>query len=283
MIWTLTGIEIKKMFYKPRTYLGLAGAALIPLTVMIIFYFKDPTPFIAKLLGTMFTLSGSILNGYLVSSITINHGTMNFFLPVLIVLVVGEIIAGEDQEGTLRLILSRPVYRSHFIIAKLISGVVYTFILILIMVLTGLGGGLQAYGKGSLFVSGLFFGNEGWFNILNSAEALDRLLMVYGAAFLVLLTITFLTFFLSSILKNPIAAMIFPLVLIIFFRILSSFPFLSEVKPYLFTTHMDLWVEFLAPEIAWPKIFNSALILTVHNIFFILGSFYLFTRKDILS
>jgi ABC-2 type transport system permease protein len=283
MIWILINIELRKMFYKARTYLGISGAVLIPLTVIIIFYFKDPTPFIARALGNMFTLSGSILNGYLVSLITINQGTMNFFLPVLIVLVVGEIIAGEYQEGTLRLILSRPINRSHFIISKLISASVYTFILMLIMLTISLGGGLLAYGDGSLFITGLFFGDEGWFNILNSSEALNRLLIVYGAAFLVLLTITSLTFFLSSILNNPVSAMIFPLVLIIFFRILSGFPFLSEVKPYLFTTYMDLWVDLLAPEIPWREILKSALILMAHSTIFILGSFYFFNHKDILS
>src|SRR5690554_4497659 len=143
MLWTLISIETKKMFRRPRTYLGFAGAALIPLTVMIIFYFKDPTPFIAKLLGNMFTLSGSILNGYLVSLLTINQGTMNFFLPVLIVLVVGEIIAGEEHEGTMRLILSRPINRGYFISSKFISAVLYNFILVLIMLAVGLGGGLN--------------------------------------------------------------------------------------------------------------------------------------------
>jgi len=283
MIWTLTTIEIKKMFHRPRTYLGFFGASLIPFTVILIFYFKDPTPFIAKVLGNMFTLSGSILNGYLVSLVTINQGTMNFFLPVLIVLFVGEIIAGENQEGTLRLILSRPVNRSHFIFAKLITATLYSFLLILIMLAIGLGGGLLAYGDGSLFVTGLFLGNEGWFNILNSENALIRLLMVYGAAYLVLLTIVSLTFFLSSILKNPISAMIIPLVLIIFLRIISAFPFLSEIKPYLFTSYMDLWVDILAPEIPWRKIIKSGAILTVHSFFFILGSFIFFNHKDILS
>lgn len=283
MVWTLIRIEIKKMFHKSRTYLGFLGAALIPLTVIIIFYYKDPTPFIAKILGDMFTLSGSILNGYLVSLITMNHGTMNFFLPVLVVLVVGEIVAGEEQEGTMRLILSRPVNRGYFLISKLISALIYTFILILIMVIVGLGGGLLAYGDGSLFVTGLLLGDEGWFNILNSAEAMNRLLLVYGGAFLVILTITFLTFFLSSILKNPISAMIFPLILVIFLQIISSFPFFNEIKPYLFTTYMDLWIDILAPEIPWEDILNSALVLMSHSILFILGSFYFFMRKDILS
>jgi|SRR5690554_3836179 len=283
MLWTLISIETKKMFRRPRTYLGFAGAALIPLTVMIIFYFKDPTPFIAKLLGNMFTLSGSILNGYLVSLVTMNQGTMNFFMPALIVLVTGEIIAGEEHDGTMRLILSRPVDRRFFLASKLLSALIYTFLLVLIMVVVGLGGGLLAYGNGSLFVSGLFLGNEGWFNILNSSEALNRMLIVYGAAFIVLLTVTSLTFFLSSILKNPIGAMIFPLLLIIFFRIISSFPFLTEIKPYLFTTYMDLWVDILAPKIDWPGIRNSALVLMVHSLLFVFGSFYYFNRKDILS
>lgn len=150
MVWTLIRIELNKMFRRPRTYLGLVGAALIPLAVIIIFAYKDPTPFIARILGDMFTLSGSILNGYLVSLVTINHGTINFFLPVLVVLVVGEIVAGEEQEGTLRLVLSRPVNRAYFLLSKLISSLLYTFLLVLIMAIVGLGGGLLVFGRGSL-------------------------------------------------------------------------------------------------------------------------------------
>lgn len=283
MIWSSLTIELKKMFKRPRTYLGLIGAALIPLTVIIIFQFKDPTPFIASALGEMFTLSGSILNGYLVSLVTLNHGTVNFFVPVLIVLVVGELIAGESQEGTIRLILSRPIQRYQWLTAKLISAIIYTFLLFVIMITIGLGAGLIIFGEGSLFITGLFLGNEGWFNILESETALTRLLMVYGAAFLILLTVTAFSFFLSSILRNPVAAIISPLVLIIFLRIISAFPFLEEIKPYLFTTHMDLWVDILAPEIPWKEIANSMLILTIHSLTFILGSFVIFNKKDILS
>lgn len=108
---------------------------------------------------------------------------------------MGEIVAGEEQEGTLRLILSRPVNRAYFLLSKLISALIYTFLLVLIMVIVGLGGGLLVFDKGSLLVSGLLLGDEGWFNILNSAEAMRRLLMVYGGAFLVILTITFMCFF----------------------------------------------------------------------------------------
>ena len=283
MIWNGLGIELKKLFYRPRTYLGLIGAALIPLTVIIIFQFKDPTPLIEKALGDMFTISGSVLNGYLVSFISLNHGTINFFMPVLIVLVVGEIIAGESQEGTLRLILARPIQRYQLLTAKLLTAAIYTFLLFFIMMGIGLGLGLLIFGEGSLFITGLFLGKDGWFNILNSGDALLRIIMVYGASFLILLTITFFAFFLSSILRNPVAAIIFPLVIIIFFRIISAFPFLQEIRPYLFTTHMDLWIDLLAPQIPWQEIGKSMLILSLHSFFFITGSYIFFGRKDITS
>ena len=283
MIISALKLELKKLFSRPRTYLGLIGAALIPLTIIIIFNFKDPTPFIEKALGEMFTLSGSILNGYLVSLITLNHGSINFFIPVLIVLVVGELIAGERQEGTLRLVLSRPINRRQFLATKLIVATLYTLILFVIMIIIGLGIGLLNFGSGSLFITGLFVGNEGWFNILNGSQAFQRLLIVYGAAFFILMTITSFSFFLSTILKNPVTAIIFPLVLIIFFRIISAFPFLKEIRPFLFTTYMDLWVDLLAPDIPWKNIMKSMFILNIHTLIFILSSFIIFNKKDITS
>lgn len=271
------------MFHRPRTYLGLTGAALIPITIIIIFLFRDPTPFLAKALGRTFTLSGSVLNGYLVALTTLNQGTMNFFAPVLIVLVAGEIVAGESQEGTLRLILTRPVMRYKFLLAKLLTVCIYTMLIFVVMLIIGLGVSLLIFGEGSLFVVGLFLGNVGWFNILNSGTALTRILMVYGISFLILLTVTTFSFFLSSILKNPIAAMIFPLVVVIFLRIVSAFPFLQELKPFFFTTHMDVWINLLSPKIDWNQVFKSMSILGLHTLTFIGASLYGFHRRDILS
>ena len=42
---------------------------------------------------------------------------------------------------------------------------IYTFLLVLIMVIVGLGRGLLVFDRGSLLVSGLLLGDEGWFNI----------------------------------------------------------------------------------------------------------------------
>jgi len=283
LLWSLVKIELSKMFHRPRTYIGLLGAALIPAAIIIIFCFRDPTPFLAKALGNMFTLSGSVRNGYLVALTVLNQGTMNFFAPVLVVLVAGEIIAGEREQGTLKMLLTRPIHRNQLLIAKLITVCIYTLLLVVIMAVIGIGIGTLIFGQGSLFVSGLFFGEEGWFNIVNPGEALWKLLIVYGLAFLVMLTITTFSFLLSTGLTSPVAATVLPLVTIIFFRIISNFPYLEEIKPFLFTTHMDVWIDILAPRIEWGKIMKSLGILGVHALTFTGASILIFHRKDVLS
>lgn len=282
MIGSLIIIEFKKMIHRPRTYLGLVGAALIPMIVIVIFCFNDPTSLFASALGNMYAMAGSILNGYFVSLISLNHGTINFFLPVLIVLVAGEIVSGESQEGTLRVVMTQPVSRLHFLGAKLVTVFIYTLILVVILAAVGLGLGILIFGNGSLLISSIFIGNLDWINILNSSDALIRLLMVFIAVYLLLLTVTSFSFFLSTVLKNPVAAMLFPLFIIILLRIISAFPYMERVKPYLFTTHMDFWVCLLAPIIPWISILKAFSILAVHTGLFVLASFLTFKRKDIL-
>lgn len=43
------------------------------------------------------------------------------FMPVAVAVVAGDAVAGEAQAGTLRYVLTRPVCRTHLLVAKLVS------------------------------------------------------------------------------------------------------------------------------------------------------------------
>lgn len=61
-------------------------------------------------------------------------------VPLLIALVTGDLMSGEESSGTLRLLVLKPVSRMQIFIAKFIAGSFYTAtILIFLPVAWGLG------------------------------------------------------------------------------------------------------------------------------------------------
>jgi ABC-2 type transport system permease protein len=56
------------------------------------------------------------MNGYLMAFIILQ--TLLVHVPLLIALVAGDMISGEANQGTLRLLLTKPVSRANLIIGK---------------------------------------------------------------------------------------------------------------------------------------------------------------------
>ena len=105
---TLIWIELQKMFKKWRTYIGFIAIGVLTPIVQITLYFTgdDYVRGITHSLQDSFLLVGNLFNGYLVANLILY--SMFIHIPFLIVLVGGDILAGEATAGTYRMILTRP-------------------------------------------------------------------------------------------------------------------------------------------------------------------------------
>ena len=123
-------VELIKIFGKIRSLLGfIALAILMPL---IIWGFSQGASGveqdIAERIGDSFIIIGSVFNGFLVTYITMNFLWVH--IPFLLMLVAGDVVAGEGALGTFRITLTRRISRFRIILAKLIATYIYTIILI---------------------------------------------------------------------------------------------------------------------------------------------------------
>ena len=119
-MWNLLQIELYKIFKRPRTYIAfIAIAALISI---VQFGLKvdgqSYVDFMLQSLGS-FEISGHVLNGYLVCYIILQ--LMLIHVPLLVTLVSADMISGEANMGTLRLMLSKPYSRSQILLAKFMA------------------------------------------------------------------------------------------------------------------------------------------------------------------
>ncbi len=291
-MWKLLQIELFKIFKRPRTYISFA--AITALVVIIQLGLRlDGQAYIAFLLRDLETsldVEGKILNGYLVCFIILQ--LLLIHVPLLITLIAGDLISGEANMGTLRLLLSKPISRTEVVLAKFSAAAIYTFLLLIWMAFL------------ALFVSLLIFGPGDMLNLksdyivqLKSQDIFWRYIAALGFAALAMLTVASLGFLLSMFADNSIGPIVGTMSVIVVFTILSTLdiPIFNAIKPFLFTTHMIGWKGFFDVKVNEDneaiigsvqnlgKVLQAAGILLLHVLGFLAASIIVFKKKDVLS
>jgi len=291
-MWTLIQIELFKIFRRPRTY--IAFAAITGLIGIIQFGLKldgdSYVDFMMRDITSSITVEGKILNGYQVCYIVLQ--ILLVHVPLLIALVAADMISGEANMGTLRIMLTKPISRTRFLLAKFMATVAYTLLLLVWLAIMALFVNMLIFGTDDLFLL-----KSQYVVLLKENDIFWRYVWAFGFAALAMTTVASLGFFFSLFAENSIGPIVATMSVIIFFTILSTLniPVFNTVKPFLFTTHMIGWKEFfdikvneaneaIVGSIQNPqKIMQSAIVLVLHIIGFVTASILVFRKKDILS
>lgn len=289
---TLIRIELYKIFRRPRTYIAFAAITAL-ITVIQVGLSIDGeayADFVMQTIKQSFDFEGKLLNGYLVCYILLQ--LLLVHVPLLIALIAADMISGEANLGTLRLLLTKPISRTRFTLAKFAAAAVYTFLLLVWIAFLSLVVSVWIFGTDDLFIVKSSYAVQ-----LAEDDVLWRYAGAFGYALLSMLTVTALGFFFSHFASNSIGPIVATMSVIVFFTILSTMgiPIFQKIQPYLFTTHMVNWKEFFdqqvdAENIAISgslqnpeKIARSAMILLLHIAGFLAASVWVFRKKDVLT
>jgi len=275
----LVKIELYKIFTKPRTYIGFGAVFLIVVAIQLGFYFEgeELLDFVIQNLKDSFIFEGKLINAYTVSYVVLN--SLWIHIPILIALVTGDLIAGEANSGTFRLILTRPISRTKLLFAKFFAGWTYTYMVIILMILLSVGLGALLFGSGDLLIL------KGTVNIFTAEDALWRFGLAYAYGILTMTVVASLSFMLSAFAENSIGPIIGTFAIIIGLTIISTlgFSLLRPVIPFLFTTYLPSWQLFFDYELDMSKIIRAVVVDFAYIILFLSITFYHFRKKDILS
>ena len=272
--------EFIKILAKPRSYIGIGALTL--LICIILFAMKaDGSSFISFVTSSFeqtLSFNGTILNGNLIAFIILQMLIVH--IPLLVALVTGDLISGEAAMGTVRMLATKPISRTKIVISKFIAGAVYTFILTLWLIFLSLFVSKFIFGSGDLIV----LNSEGLV-ILKEQDILWRYGLSFIVAFLSLLTVSSVSICFSAFAENSIGPIVSTMAVIILFTIIGSMDVsvFQNIKPFLFTTHMASWRSFFEDPVPYSKIFNSIIILVVHNILLVSIAIIKFNKKDITS
>jgi ABC-2 type transport system permease protein len=289
----LLQIEIYKIFKRQRTYIAFAVIAAIIFLIQIGLKYGGKE-YVSMLMGAMNGVfevpAKDILNGYFICFFILN--LLLLHVPILVALVAGDMISGEANMGTLRLLASRPVSRTNLLLVKFGASLFYTIVLLIWVAILSLLVSILIFGTNSLFVP-----KELEANILSQSDVLWRYFAAFGFAAIALTTVAAMSFMFSVFSDNSIGPIVATVCVIIVFTILTQMqiPFYDEtIKPYLFTTHMLGWKGFfyvkgndgvtIDGSIENPgAIIKSGLILLAWSAGFLFIAIWYFRKKNILS
>jgi len=289
---SIISFELYKIFRRPRTY--IAFGAIAALIIVIQFGLKvdgkSYADFLMKDIKDTLSVDGNVLNGYLICYILLQ--LLLVHVPLLVALIAADMISGEANLGTLRLLFSTPFTRTQWVLGKFIAASIYTIVLLIWLAFLALFLSMWVFGTDDLFLM-----KSNYVVLIEKGDVLWRYVGAFVFASFALLTVTSLGFLMSSIANNSIGPIVGTMSAIVFFTILSTLniPLFSVIKPYLFTTHMNNWKEFFDIQVNdnneaikgsilnIAKIKTSLIVLSAHIVLFVGAAVLITKKKDILS
>jgi ABC-2 type transport system permease protein len=276
---TILGNEVLKTSFKWRSYISfLAIAVVVPLVqIAVKLQGTNWERSIARGFAQDFLVLGNIVNGYFLTQVIMN--ALWIHVPFLVTLGAGDQLAGEATAGTFRMLLTRPVSRSRILAAKYATTLLYALALVAFMALLTVGLGVVLFGTGDLVIVGRDF------TVLPESEALWRIGVAFALSVWGMWTVASLAFLFSSLVENAIGPLVGTMAVIIVFYIISNVPadLFTALKPYLFTSYLDLWQKMFQDPIPWDEVRQAVYVLGAFSVGFYAVTWYIFLRKDILS
>jgi|AntRauTorckE6833_2_1112554.scaffolds.fasta_scaffold01792_4 ABC-2 type transport system permease protein len=271
--------ELYKIFSKARTYIGFIAVFVIVSALEAGLYFEGAQilDFAIQHLKERFIFEGTLINANLITHIILN--SLFIHIPFLVALVTGDLLAGEANAGTFRLLLIRPVSRTQLLTAKFLAGWIYMLSLMVFMFAFSISLGYSIFGPGDLIVL------KGTINIFAADNVLWRFIAAYGFGILTMTTVSALSFMLSAFSENSVGPIIGTIAIIIGITIISTvgFSLMKPVNPYLFTYYLSSWQLFFEPEINTAKLYMAIVVQIIYTSIFLSITYVYFNKKDILS
>lgn len=270
--------ELWKLYGKKRTYIGFGAFVLAQTAMLSAFKFTRWQQDFERLLSNNGYLPTEFISALTVSVIMLMPQII-LLMPLYTSLVGGDFVAKEYEDGTLRMILSRPISRLRLLLVKWIAGVIFAATLVLALGAIALGfASVMFPWKGMfVFVPGqafsVFTANEGL-----ARFAFSHLFLAVNAS-----AVLSIAFMFSCFNMKPAAATIVALSYLFVNLVMEGIPFFNRFDNWFITHHFRCWLLVLQNPIPWPRIVQSECILVaICATAFVVGS-TVFQVRDIKS
>ncbi len=269
--------ELWKLFGKKRTYIGFVMFLLAQNVIALVFKFTRASRPMQRMLESGGQLADEYISVLTIATIMLVP-VAAFLLPLYASLVGGDLVAKEAEDGTLRMILSRPISRGRLLAVKWVAGAIFGVALCGALGAFGLAFASLYFPWGSLFV---WMPEQKIFSLFAPGTGLVR----YVAAHLMLVTeavsILTLAFMFSCFNVKPAAATILGLSFVFVSLILEHIPYFADYRDWFFTYHLHLWQLSFLDRVPWWRMGQSLSLLAGFNATFFVVGLGVFHARDI--
>lgn len=274
--------ELAKLFGKKRTYIGF-GAFLLSQNVMLVaFRYSNWQKGTARLLEGNGYVATEFISTLTVAVLMLIPQIL-LLMPLYVMLVGGDLVAKEAEDGTLRMILSRPISRFRLLFTKWLTGVIFAAILV-----TALGAMALFFARCWFEWKGMFVfipipGGQTVFNVMSAGEGLKYYALAHVILAVNACTMLSLAFMFSCFNMKPAAATILALSFLFLSVVMEGMPFFEDWKEFAITHHFRAWIFVFAKPLPLAQIAESFCVLVGVNVTaFVIGATH-FHMRDIKS
>ena len=250
--------ELWKLFGKKRTYIGFGAFLLAQTAMLLAFKYTRWQGDFERLLNGNGYLASEFISTLTVSVVMLIPQIM-LLMPLYATLVGGDLVAKEAEDGTLRMILARPISRLRLLFVKWSAGIFFALVLVLALGLTALVFARVLFPWKGMFV---FVPGQA-FSVLSADEGLARfafshLFLAVNASVMVSVAFMF-----SCFNMKPAAATILALSFLFLSAVMESIPFFDRYENWFITHHFKCWLMIFRSPVPWAQIAQSEIILFV--------------------
>jgi ABC-2 type transport system permease protein len=269
--------ELWKLFGKKRTYIGFIILLIAQNAMLLVFRFTRMSHRMADVLQG----NGYFAENYISSmtvAIVMLYPIALLLLPLYVTLIGGDLMAKESEDGTLRMILSRPISRIRLLLVKWVAGGVFSVVLVSALGVMGILFAWPWFHWGGLFV---FVPGEAY-SIFDPGPGLQRYAMAHLFLGMKAFTLMGMGLMFSCFNIKPAAATILALSVLYANVAMQFMPFMKEYENWLLSIQLNnIWFPVLYSPVPWWKIGSALSILVGFNLTFLLVGGTVFQVRDI--
>jgi ABC-2 type transport system permease protein len=258
--------ELRKLRSQKRTYLGLGAAALVPIIFVVALATRGG--------GPNDVAFGRYVHdtGLAIPLVLLLFGSVWMF-PLITALVAGDIVAAEDRNDTLKLILTRSVERQQIFAAKTLAAISYAILAIVVSGSVGLIAGILASGFNPIVsLSG---------TRISAASGLGLVWASLAVYLLPIVAIACIGLLLSTVFRNSGAAIVGTLMFSLLVQLIGILPGLGGLHPYLLSTQFDAWQGLLRTPVDWAPILRAIWVCAIYALPALAVAALVFLRRDV--
>ena len=194
------------------------------------------------------------------------------------VIAAGSIVSAEFSQGTIKMLLSRPVKRWKILTSKYIASLLYALTLTILAFLATILAGYMFFDSGNITLLGYENGS------VVEVSYWGRVIALYSLQFIGIIIYTTFAFMIGSVFRSSSLAIGLSIFLLFVGPNIVFFLSQYEIAKYIIFAHTDLTGfitgQMFIPGITW--IF-SVTVLTVYMVIFLVISYLSFIKRDVTA